>query len=199
MTVPLEYLDRTFSICGYHLFYNSLMFNSIFLSLSRGSFLCLVHLHSNFQLIPLGNLCDIGRNSWFFNYSKSTTQFLPRLGVGLSFISLLSITQSISNHQKTLLWTSYKQIFKLFLEAVLPVGLTEVRLCFMHKSLIIPWTLNRFSPNWYWYLLLDPQYMYQISTRLKYAYTSYSDFCKVCKKNGKRTQGVPWFLRGSFI
>ena len=62
VTVLLEYLDRTFFICGCHLFYNSLVFDPILLSFCRGSFLCLVHLHSNFQLIPLCSLCDIGGN-----------------------------------------------------------------------------------------------------------------------------------------
>ena len=62
MTVPSEYPDHAFSICGCHLFYNSLVFNPIVLSFGRGSLLCLVHLHSNFQLIPLCSLCDIGGN-----------------------------------------------------------------------------------------------------------------------------------------
>ena len=66
VTVLLEYLDHAFSICGCLLFYNSLIFNPILLSFGRGSFLCLVHLHSNFQLISLCSLCDIRPGySWF--------------------------------------------------------------------------------------------------------------------------------------
>ena len=94
-TVLLEYLDRLF---GCLLFYNSLIFHPILLSFGKHSFLCLVHLHSNFQLFPPCGLCDIGKNS----YAKSITQFFNN--VGLSFIYLLSLIWSISNHQKALLW-----------------------------------------------------------------------------------------------
>ena len=45
--------------------------------------------------------------------------------------------------------------------------------------------LSRFAPK-YWYLPLDPQYVCQILARLKYAYVSYSDFCKVCKKKKQK-------------
>ena len=72
-----EYLDH--ALCGCHLFYNSLVFNPILLSFGRGSLPCLVHLHSNFQLIPLCSLCDIGGYYRLFNYAKSIVQFLPRL------------------------------------------------------------------------------------------------------------------------
>jgi len=43
---------------------------------------------------------------------------------------------------------------------------------------LTPWILIKSTPNLkYWYLPLDPQYVYKISVRLKYAYTSYSDLC----------------------
>jgi len=48
MTVLLEYLNRVLSMCGCHLFYNSLVFNPILLSFGRGFLLSLFHLHSNF-------------------------------------------------------------------------------------------------------------------------------------------------------
>ena len=65
MTVLLEDLNRALSICGCHLFYNSLVCNPILLSLDKGSFLCVVHLHSNFELILL---CSLGDNGSGFGY-----------------------------------------------------------------------------------------------------------------------------------
>ena len=62
VTVLLKYLDRAFSICGCLMLYNSLTFNLILLSFGKDSFLCLFHLHSNFQLIPPCIIADIGRN-----------------------------------------------------------------------------------------------------------------------------------------
>ena len=75
MTVLLEYLDCAFSICSCLLLYNSLIFNSILLSFRKDDLLCLIHFHSNFQLIPPSSLCDIGRNSWFLNFTKFIAQF----------------------------------------------------------------------------------------------------------------------------
>ena len=63
VTVLLEYLDRAFSICGYLLFYNLLILHPILLSFRRDDLLCLIPLHSNFHLVPLCCLCDIGGNS----------------------------------------------------------------------------------------------------------------------------------------
>ena len=60
VTILFEYLDRAFSIC---LFYNSLIFNLIFPSFVKVSFLCLVQLYSIFQLIPRCSLYDISQNS----------------------------------------------------------------------------------------------------------------------------------------
>ena len=75
LTVLLEYLDHTFSICGCLLIYNSLIFSPIFLSFDKGSFLCLVCFYSNFQRIPPCSLCDISWNSWFFDCAKLIVQF----------------------------------------------------------------------------------------------------------------------------
>ena len=50
VTVLLEYLNHTFSICGCHLFYNSLIFHPILFYFGKGS---LVHFHGNFQLFLL--------------------------------------------------------------------------------------------------------------------------------------------------
>ena len=63
VTVLLEYIDHAFSIGGCHLFYILPIFNPIHLSVGRDSFLCLVHIHSNFQLVLPGSLCDIDGNS----------------------------------------------------------------------------------------------------------------------------------------
>ena len=67
VTVLLEYLDCTFSICGIKipcvLFYDSLICNPILLSLNKGYLLCLIHLHSNVKVITPCSLCDIGGNS----------------------------------------------------------------------------------------------------------------------------------------
>ena len=90
VTVLLEYLDRLFSICSCHLFYNSLVFNCFVLSFGRGSLPCIVHLHSNFQLIPLCILYDTGGN--YIDFKIDRAIFTK---VGLSFISLLSLTQLI--------------------------------------------------------------------------------------------------------
>ena len=65
VTVLLEYLDRTFSACGCNLFYNLLIFNPILLSCSRGSFLCLVHIHSNFYSLLIA-VCVILRKFLIF-------------------------------------------------------------------------------------------------------------------------------------
>ena len=97
----LEYLGRVFFTCGCHLFYNSLIFNPILLSFGRGSFLCLVHLHSNFQLTPLCSLCDIGLKTVDFKIMRNRLHSFTK--VGLSFISPLSLILSTSNHQKALL------------------------------------------------------------------------------------------------
>ena len=63
VTVLLEYLDRIFSICGCLLFYNLLILDPILLSFGKDYLLYLVHLYSNFQLVPSCCLCDIGGNS----------------------------------------------------------------------------------------------------------------------------------------
>ena len=63
MTVLLEHLDRAFSICGCLLFYNLLILDPILFSFGKDDLLCLIHLHSNFQLVPPCCLCDIGGNS----------------------------------------------------------------------------------------------------------------------------------------
>ena len=146
MVLLLEYFgectDRSIIVSQLHifyvlLFYNTLIFDPTLLSFGKGSFLCLVHLHSHFHLISPCSLCDIGGNPWFFcksfvvcvyivclsraplkicftewtpwlkititifNYAKLITQFFFK--VGLSFISLLSLTQ-ISNQQKAFLF-----------------------------------------------------------------------------------------------
>jgi len=95
MTVLLKYLDRAFSIYGCHLFYNSLIFNPILLPVGRGSFLCLVHLHSNFQLI-LFAICVILVETLDFLIVQNRLYNFTK--VGLSFISLLSLTRLISNY-----------------------------------------------------------------------------------------------------
>ena len=79
-----------------------MLYNSIFnlFSFDKGSFLYLLHFYSNFQLIPPSSLCDIGWNSWFWITQNRSHNFSK---VGLSFISLLSLAWSISNHQKALL------------------------------------------------------------------------------------------------
>jgi len=43
----------------------------------------------------------------------------------------------------------------------------------------------RFTPNLIPIFTFGSQYVCQISARLKYAYVSYSDFCKVCEKKKK--------------
>ena len=63
VTVLLDYLDRAFSICSYLLFYNLLILDPILLSFGKDNLLCLIHLHSNFQLVPSCCLGDIGGNS----------------------------------------------------------------------------------------------------------------------------------------
>ena len=63
-------ISITHSLFGCLLYYNSLLFNPILLSFGRGSFLCLVHPHSNFQLIRPCSLCDIDVNSWFFLFMQ---------------------------------------------------------------------------------------------------------------------------------
>ena len=83
ITILLEYLDLTFSICGCLLFYNSLVFNPILLSFDKSSFLCLVHLYSNFQLIPP---CSLAKTLDFFQLHKIDCAIFTK--VGLSFISL---------------------------------------------------------------------------------------------------------------
>ena len=45
-----------------------------------------------------------------------------------------------------------------------------------------------FIPNLICYSHLDPQYVYQISVRLKHAYASYSDLRKVCEKKKEKTK-----------
>jgi len=86
VTVLLEYLSQShiFYMWGYLLFYNSLIFNSFLLSFCKGSLLCLVHLHSNFQLIPPRSSCDIGINfDFFFKLWKINQVVITK--VGLSF------------------------------------------------------------------------------------------------------------------
>ena len=80
VTVLLEYLDRTFSICGYLLFYNLLILDPILLFFEKDCLVCLVHLHSNFQLVPPCCLCDIEENSLIFYLCKIDFAILPRLG-----------------------------------------------------------------------------------------------------------------------
>jgi len=63
------------SIGGCLLFYNSPIFNAILLSVGKGYLIFLFHLHSNFQLIAPSSLCNIARNSWFFNHPKSIARF----------------------------------------------------------------------------------------------------------------------------
>ena len=79
VTVLLKYLDHVFSICGCLLFYNSLIFACILLSFGRGSFLSLVHLHSNLKLIPPCNLCDIDGNLEFLNCARSMVHFFTKV------------------------------------------------------------------------------------------------------------------------
>ena len=59
---------------------NYLIFNPILLSFDKVYLLCLVHFHSNAQLIPPYSLCGIGKNSWILNYARLPLKFLPRLG-----------------------------------------------------------------------------------------------------------------------
>ena len=82
---------------------------------------------------------------------------------------------------------SYILIFSLFLEAVYPVGVTEIQLRFMHKIADSP-------QIWYWYLPLDFQYKHQISAGLECTYVSYSDFCKVYEKKKKKNFSKAWLL-----
>jgi len=78
VTVLLEYLNRAFSFCGCLLFYNLLIF---LLSFGRDDLLCLIHLHSNFQLIPPCCLCVILAETLdFFYLRKIDCTILPRLG-----------------------------------------------------------------------------------------------------------------------
>ena len=83
ITILLEYLDLTFSICGCLLFYNSLIFNLVLLYFGKGSLLCLLHLDSNFQLIPP---CSLYGTLDFLIMQNLFTK------VGLSFMPLLSLT-----------------------------------------------------------------------------------------------------------
>ena len=159
--------------------YNSLVFNLILLSLGRGSLPSLVHLHSNFQLIPLCSLCDIGRYYRFFNCAKSIAT-----KVGLSFISLMSLTRLISNYQKALLWclTQLHANFQLFSQSGLPCRLDRISTLFYAYNRQM---LNRFTPKSIQaFAFMPPIHV----PKLKFACTSYSDFCKVCikKKNEKK-------------
>ena len=95
-------------------------------------FLCLVHLHSNFQLIPIWSLCDIGKSFDCLTSQNRLCNFYQ------GWVKLCISTRLISNHQKALFWClpSYIPIFSLFLKAVYPVGMIEF-LKITHNSLIV--------------------------------------------------------------
>ena len=95
MTVLLEYLDRAFSICGCLLFYSLLILDPILLSFGKDNLLCLIHLHSNFQLVPpCCGLCDIGGNSTVCNSTLQTVQNIARDNFNATFLyGILSISK----------------------------------------------------------------------------------------------------------
>jgi len=65
------------SICGCLLFYNLLILDPVLFFFGKDDLLCLIHLHSNFQLVPpviLAETLD------FFYLRKIDYTILPRLG-----------------------------------------------------------------------------------------------------------------------
>jgi len=71
------------------MFYNSLIFTPIFF-FDKGSVLCLLHLYSNFQVIPPCNYISmILAETLDFLIAQIDHAILTK--VGLSFISLLSL------------------------------------------------------------------------------------------------------------
>jgi len=87
VTVLLEYLDHTFSICGCLLDYHSLIFLLFF---GKGYSLCLLHLHNNFQLIPPHSLCDIGgieTLDFFITQDRSCNFYQGRVKLHISVVS----------------------------------------------------------------------------------------------------------------
>jgi len=71
------------------------------------------------------------------------------------------------------------QFFQLVPQSSLPCGLDRSSTLI---SLIIPQILARFTSKSILVFTFILPIRYQISARLKFAHTRYSDFCKVCEK-----------------
>ena len=81
----------------------------------------------------------------------------------------------------------------------LPCRLTEVRLSFV-QNLLHCW--SDLPPYLIQVFPLDPQYMYQISARLKHAYANYSVFCKACemlKKKKRFFLKICWLISREWL